>query len=248
MSRDLLEYSKNIELIYYIARQSVVSAVSASIPVCESEIRLDSAFQKEQVFNDFNKLTFTLLRHKKSQYMLIDLVDERFQLAKYKGSYVTYSLECQKSGLLPEHVSFARKESVCLNSGEISYKIDGKNLDEFLDKFCDKLMTLYSAKQIILHRVYGAECYIDDSGEVHPFDQNTVGRVKHDNYLYEYMYEYIHNKFQRKTCNIDISRGYYAYQKHKWGLSPIHFQKEYYQKVLSEINSYIGLQLEDSNL
>lgn len=43
---------------------------------------------------------------------------------------------------------------------------------------------------------------------------------------------------------IDVSAGYMADEAHQWGLSPIHFQKEYYQEVMFRIYEIISSQAE----
>ena len=39
---------------------------------------------------------------------------------------------------------------------------------------------------------------------------------------------------------IDISQNYLADENHKWGLSTMHFQPEYYQNVVKEIEEIVG--------
>lgn len=247
VSRDFLEYKNvaNLELIHYIARQSIVSAVSKPLQIKEDDIHLSSSFQRKQVLNDFNKLSFDMLCSKKAEYLIVDLVDERFQLAKYYGSYITYSQECKNSGLLSEDTLLINKKRTIADNGKVSYCVEDNNLDCFMDIFCNLLLSIYTASRIILHRVYGAEYFVDAQNEIKRFDENTISRLKYTNALYEYMYEYMYNRLGKSICNIDISKGYYASEQHKWGLAPIHFQHEYYKEVGDMVNSYIQSQMED---
>ena len=52
--------------------------------------------------NDLKKNTFNALKSSKSKYLIIDLIDERFNLAKYKNSIVTLSNEMVQSKVLGE--------------------------------------------------------------------------------------------------------------------------------------------------
>lgn len=39
---------------------------------------------------------------------------------------------------------------------------------------------------------------------------------------------------------IDISQNYHADENHKWGLSTMHYQPEYYKDVAKEIEKIVG--------
>ena len=59
-SRDILEYGKRgeFQLEAYVARQSIISSLSKPIDFNFDKCNLESAFQKRQVVNDFQKNTF----------------------------------------------------------------------------------------------------------------------------------------------------------------------------------------------
>lgn len=112
VSRDLLEYdaAHNVKLDLYFARQSIISAVSAKVPINFEEINLQSNFQKRQIYYDFNKTAFQMRQEKMSDFLFLDLVDERFSLVKIGNSYVTKSSTMLESGVVAEGVSTVDKE------------------------------------------------------------------------------------------------------------------------------------------
>lgn len=79
VSRDLLEYNPacDLRLDSYFARQSIVSAVSDIVPIDSNEINIESNFQKRQIIYDFNKSAMGLMKDKVSDYLIIDLADEK---------------------------------------------------------------------------------------------------------------------------------------------------------------------------
>ncbi len=240
VSRDLMEcaVAQSLTLDQYFARQSMISSVSVKVPVESEDIHLDSAFQKRQVYYDFNKSFMDMLQIKVSDYLIIDLVDERFPLVKYLGSYVTRSGALLQSGIIGENVIGIEKEEYVDASGKLSYKIEGIDVRIYIDRFCDKILGVYKPEKIILHVVKGAEFYRDLNMNIKRFEPNTAGYFKRLNKMWSFMYEYLGNKF--KGCiYIDISMGYLADEGHVWGLSPIHFQKEYYEEVWWQIASNI---------
>lgn len=241
LSRDVIEIQeeKKIVLQTYIARESIISALSAPVILEQDRLNLDSAFQRKMIIHDFHKDAFEIFTTKQSDYLLIDFIDERFPLAKVGHSYVTYSNELMVSGYLGvpkliewhKAVRFAsRRDKACPDK----WKIGKINIDKYVTNFCDKLLKIYRPDQIIVHEVYLSDTYISEEGVLCTFPKNHLKNNKLMNEKYEYLY----HKFKEYIPNahvINLSGDYVADEKHKWGLSPMHFQKEYYEKVLSEI-------------
>lgn len=89
------------EIDKYFARSSLVSQLSRPV-LLKGEIRLSSLFQKRMVADDFEKQFFPYLNKVKEDidYLLLDFIDERFDIIALSDSYVTYSGELAASGLL----------------------------------------------------------------------------------------------------------------------------------------------------
>ena len=98
ISRDVFEFitDEPIRFKEYIARHSMISAVSNSLNFNEEQINisnLESKFQRRMVLNDLNKTLFEKIRNNKSDYMLIELLEERFSILDTNNSFITYSNE-----------------------------------------------------------------------------------------------------------------------------------------------------------
>ena len=106
VSRDMVPFlGPGWTLLRYVARQSLVSAMSAPVTP-PAEPSLDSAFQRRMVTEDLTSAAPGLLRAhlEEIDVLVLDLVDERLGVvALPDGGYVTRSQELLASGLL-EHL------------------------------------------------------------------------------------------------------------------------------------------------
>lgn len=241
VSRDVLEFDriKRLDLKTYIARQSIVSAVSPVLECNINDIKLESKFQREMVYNDFTKQTFERFRSDGSEYCIIDLIDERFERIKCKQgeneSIVTYS------SLLQESRYIENFEKLYLKKGKIgdkSYYLDTKKIDSYLEEFCRRILSIYNSKNIIIHRVTMSNFYISSSGNIKRFDGIILKNNKRINDLLNYMYNYLERNIKDARV-ISICDSFCADEKHKWGLAPMHYEKAYYIKVNEEIKNIV---------
>lgn len=102
VSRDLTRIDNGrFETFHYTARQSWISAYSDSS--APPEIKLFSAFQRRMIENDYKSTGSTVLtstRPSKCDVVILDLIDERLGVVPYKNSWITYSNELEKTGLV----------------------------------------------------------------------------------------------------------------------------------------------------
>lgn len=254
VSRDLFEFDreKQFELKTYIARQSIVSAVSPPLPCNMEDIQLKSIFQKKAVYNDFVKETFSLFKNDGSKYLMIDLIDERFSISKYSKdgihSIITYSSPLQES-------NYINKWNLKLNSipryrkkwRRNRYFAGNKALDIYLEDFCNKILEIYKPENIILHKGKMVNYYRNKDGEIKEFPPYYLNWNKKVNDLIQYMYDFMEKKFTNCFV-IDFCDEYYADEEHRWGLAPMHYQKEYYIKIFEELEKYISEQDENERV
>lgn len=242
VSRDVLECEANqeraIQLKTYVARQSIVSAVSQPVPCDARRIQLKSAFQRRMVLCDFQKTSFDLFTGDGSQYILVDLIDERFDLMKIGRAYITLSDEAEASGITRDYLIEKRFGigSACVKKKRLRshYYVDARRLEEYIRDFAERLKNIYPEERILLHRAKMQDYYLNSDGSVRRFPLNHLYNNARINRLLDYMYDYLESCLPHAPV-IDFSGLYYADQNHKWGLSPMHYQKEYYDRVYQEI-------------
>ncbi len=102
VSRDLVRLDPDrFEVSYYLARQSWISAFSK--PVAPPRYELASKFQARMVDFDFRSMGKRLIGGDQalaSDVILLDLIDERLGVIPLNGTYVTWSGEMRRTGLV----------------------------------------------------------------------------------------------------------------------------------------------------
>lgn len=230
VTRDTLEhdYRKELCIGEYIARQSIISSISVPVEFDEKDIQLNSCFQVRQLESDLKKNALTRLVNSDAEYLIIDLIEERFKIGKIKKSYITISNELSQSNVLKcENLKIYEKKK----RGRKVY-LKHKDIQIFIDKFLECLLKKYSQNQIIIHEVYLSDYFIDKTGIKKEFPNYYVVYNHRINDILAYMYMCVKKRLPYANV-ISISSKYVADEKHKWGLAPMHFQEEYYIEAMN---------------
>lgn len=109
-SRDIFRLSEeyNMNNIYnikdYYARSSIISLVSNSIKLSDEQVNLTSNFKKRCVLRDFNKDFIINIESiaRESDFIIIDFMEERFDLLRIEDKYITRNWEVREAGLESE--------------------------------------------------------------------------------------------------------------------------------------------------
>ena len=234
-SRDLFRLypSDALELKTYIARQSVVSAVSEPVPLDEKSLVLDSPFQRTAVCRDFNKSAFDLLREDGSEWLIIDLIDERFSPVKMGTSYVTKSSVAVQGGVIPEDMHASTR-----TWNGTDFIIDGIGLKSYISRFAEKLLEIYEPDHIIIHRAMTVEQYKDTKGELHFYSEHELKVGNIVNQIISFMYNQLKECIPQAKV-IDKISHYYGSEMHLWGLATVHYEDGYYADVMKKIVSLV---------
>ena len=241
ISRDILAYKQNdfLELKEYIARESIVSALSLPIDCSPQDFHIDSAFQKRMVLHDFKKDGLDVLKRCGCEYLLIDFIDERFPLIKIRNSYVTASNE-----LMTSRYFFAdqKLKYIKYTSKNIAFRkkyyIESANLDYYLDLFCERIREIVPVDHIILHKAYFSKLYLSKDQKICLFAKNIQNYCKDLNQRLKYMYSYVEKKLPGILV-LDLCDRFTANENHKWGLAPMHYQDEYYVELLRDLKMFV---------
>ena len=94
--------SDDFELRGYFARSSIASFSAPGMSLHGVELHLDSPFQRRQVEADISS-SFLTYEGITDSILIIDLIDERFDLAETGASIITLSRELENSGFLKEN-------------------------------------------------------------------------------------------------------------------------------------------------
>lgn len=236
VTRDMLEYDRNnFRVGEYIARESIVSFLSNPISFKEKDIQLTSVFQRKQLIQDLEKSGLAQFRSNPGNLLIIDFIEERFDIGRIQGSYITISNEFIQSRIYSS--KSYRKYNKKIWHNQVYFRL--QNIKKYIRYFAQSLLSIYDQKQIIIHEVYMADQYIDETGCICSFTENYLFYNKKINQILEYMYYYL--KIELPDAHIiSLGNNYVADKTHKWGLAPMHFQKEYYESSLDALLSEIS--------
>lgn len=237
ISRDILEIENNAQsalcLKAYIARHSMISAVSSPLVCSEEDVSLSSSFQRRMVVNDFQKKTFDLLKTANSDFLLIDLVDERFPVVAVNDSIITLSNEAVTSGIL-EKKTYSNHKVLRRTYRWKKYYVGHRKVDHYIQLFVRQIKKHYAEDHIIIHRASLLNTYYGRDGKIHKFPMNHLGNNSFLNRYLQYLYDELESELPNAQ-KLQLRNRYHADEAHKWGLSPMHYEKKYYEDALEEI-------------
>jgi hypothetical protein len=232
-SRDIFrvyeEYNFNstYNINEYYARSSVISLVSKSTDYAESNINLQSNFKKKSLFRDLNKSFITDLENISSQldFLVIDFMEERFDIIKTEETFITRSWEFRESNL----------------QSELFYTLIDRfdtDLEKIWEKCClifiEHLRKYFKPNQIILNKVGMVDKYIKNN-DVNMFDNHE--HIQKFNKLLDHYNTF----FQENFPGIHVISGsrinWFCDSNHLWGCFPYHFNDEYYLELEEQIRN-----------
>lgn len=218
VTRDAFAFTEDprFRLDQYFARSSLASAFGRG-PF--SEVRtetIESAFQRRIVEWDLRKTFARTLSEQTYDWIIIDLIDERFDLVRDRsGAVATCSNEYQKAEVL---------------SG-VSLETIRSGSDSFMDlwaegwsRFVEMVDGTCGRDAIVLHKAYWAET--TEHGE--PFRGQTSESIARANAVLDRMYAIIEADLPPDNA-LAVPRGSIrGASEHKWGRSPFHYTDDYY--------------------
>ncbi|WP_288726793.1 DUF6270 domain-containing protein [uncultured Aeromonas sp.] len=222
--------AENINIQSYIARNSISAAMSKPIDIAEHDFHFDSQFIKKSVCLDLRKQAFreVILSLKNSDdVLLLDFMDERFDLLCVENSHATLSWDYRKTG----HYNKNK------NRPFIAFDADEK---KEMTLRCLKFLISECAKKISLNNIFilnipMATHFIDCESEI-IFDE-----VKYQISRYNVFLRDIISAIEEKIDGVNIisppSWMVYGDKNHLWGAHPYHYNKLLYLHVANEIHS-----------
>lgn len=228
-SRDTLRiydeiYGGNDDIILssYIARNSIACAFSSPIVFSDSDINsIDSPFIKKCVKLDLNKNAIndvlSSLQSKES-ILLIDFMDERFDLLPINESFATMSWDYRKT----IHFQKNKKDNYVTFDSSSKKEMTLRSLDEIIRMATCKV----PVENIYILNIPMATHYIDETGCT-SFEDARYSIFRYNSYLREVI-----SKITERHIGVNIvsppSWMIYGDKNHLWGAHPYHYNKLLY--------------------
>lgn len=216
----------------YVGKQSIISACCEPFKGDVNVVKNNKDIAN--IIGDIKKSSIERISSNKSDYIVIDLLDEKFNLVKFNGRYVISASDAfnrNKSNILIDGVSFEKKQL-------LKYNITEQEINTAVVEFCNKVKKMYDEKHIILHEAYFAVKYKDKYGVLKSFAKGTVESFEEKNNLLKKLYEII--KKELPHCHvIDLHNYILSDELHVNGLSTMHFTDKYYNMLANKITKII---------
>lgn len=230
VTRDALSFL-NTQSIDYFARTSLISLVSSPVKLLNSSI-INSIgdFEKRMILSDFDKRLFNSLDVEHYDLILLDFIDERFDLVKVLDSYVTNSNYLIQSDMLSEFSDYKiYKRFEMMGEWKIA-----------CEKFINKIK--YLNIPVILHKAWWADSFYNyHTDKVEKFEKEQLATVKKYNSLLSEYYNYMLSIYPELIV-IEVKKELlYSDFAHKWGRDYFHYSELYYRELARELACRLSL-------
>lgn len=220
----------DIYISSYIARNSIAAAISPSIAHSKDSLNIDSPFIKKCVSLELSKTAIkeTIASLKSNNYiLLLDFMDERFDLMEVDGSLATLSWDYRKT---QHYQSNKSGKIIPFDSHDKKIQIV-KGLKKLIEECAKKI----PINNIFILDLPMANHYIEN-GALVSFDNDKYQLERFNSFLKE-----IISLLKETITGINVisppSWMIYGDKNHLWGAHPYHYNKLLYLYSASEIFS-----------
>jgi hypothetical protein len=221
VSRDLFEDGRlRPSLGHYGARSSIISAVATPVPIDPARVVISSEWQRRCVLADFGKTFFASLEETRPDWLVIDLIDERFDVLCTSGSFVTRSSAFQAAGL--DDATDLGLQPIRRMSPDGRALFAGAAPD-----FAARVLAILPRERVVLHRALWCTRFARD-GAVHEFPEERRQLSELQNAMLRDGYDALEEAFGGvgATIAVDPAR-HLADAHHRWELEPYHYVPGY---------------------
>lgn len=212
----------DFQLVSYVSRTSMASMGMPKVDddeVRRKVARLASPLEKRMLLNDLDKSTVALVKATPHDLLLIDFIDERFNLLLTGRSFFSLSGEMEKAG-----VEAGGRVVVAPGSESfISLWLAGLG----------RLLSAVDPGKVVLNRAYWAERFPDGS------DASSRGWILRNNALLQRLYDEVDRYWSLKRIDYP-SDVLVADPRHKWGAAPYHYTSAFYAHTLATLDRIVN--------
>ena len=231
ISREILNYTENIELTAYMLQNPIHTFLSDPF-LCKDELLGTSNFTAKCLKNECNKSVFDILKKNPADYLLIDTCDCRndyWQKIDNPNCKISQSLSADMNfGKGGKYENLFQLKSV--------FEISDEEWKGYVDSFCERVLSLYDNNHIILVQFNFAEYYIKDGEKLH-FDNWEL--YKQYNRITDFVADLIKSKIPNIRC-ISAEPCPIGNYYHHIGNSNMHYVEDIYIRQARELENLIG--------
>lgn len=227
----------DVDGLLYVSRTSLPSLFAPGVPGFQPSDAPPAGLTRSQhraVVGDIRKEGLVALLAHRPTHIILDLIDERFDLLAIGHGLVTHSWELEVGGYLADPRLAGAQPIPRLSSAcEDLWMDSAMAFATFLAQtpLCDA--------KLILHEAQWAETFRDRSGQTRPFEAMAIWEhrparaFEHNGLLRRYQDTL--SVLLPQMAHVSADRWRVADETHRWGLSPFHYAEEYYEEIWRQL-------------
>lgn len=221
VSRDIFNLENNFHIVNYFARSSFASIFQTPFSHPEVTESLESKFQEKIVKSDMKKSIFSDLKNNNFDILVLDFIDERFNLYSLDNTICTLSNEAVSTGLLEKYPDHKIIKSVSKEFFDM--------WEEGWGKFIELMKKNGQLDKVLLNKVYWAEETVSGHNFEPTYSKNKIREM--NNFLNR-LYTIAERSIPPENIMKFSEKIMIGADEHQWGLSPFHYVSNYYEKAL----------------
>ncbi len=188
-------------------------------------VRYREMMLEREIHNDF----WRILREIKPHYIILDFLEERFDIVKYGSGYLTKSDAFDEADIMPDNMQIILRNS---ESCQQLWK-------ESALAFIQRIEMEYPTVQIVLVKNYLAE-QVGDIRKQEYF--NDINRIQQTNRMLKQCYEYFQNNCKvLKVIEALECEYFFTDKQYEYGAIPSHLNELVNRKIARMIERSIGI-------
>ncbi|MPM58181.1 hypothetical protein SDC9_105010 [bioreactor metagenome] len=262
VTRDAFEFTKYMllnnkySINNYISKTSIISLTSNIIDKvgCDISNTKMTAWEKRQVEYDLNKAWINILKKSDSDIIIIDLIDERYDICSINGTYFT------KSNLFNK-LKFKSDNNIEIKNrfSEDVYNLWFKSVESYIyelkklkkkvlvhkalwkNEYVNNNINKSLSKNIYLNNIAYSLYYgniFDFRNKIRKFNNITQVKIEKNNKILNEYYNVF--TLEKDFQIIEILKDFKCDKGHKWGLAPFHYESDYYVEFIKILDRIVS--------
>jgi lipopolysaccharide biosynthesis glycosyltransferase len=216
-----------IRIGYYGQRQSIFSMMQPALNVSANTFSYDTNAAKDMMLGILNKTIFEKIEKSSANFLLIDLLAERFDIAIADEFVMDSNETVEKSGFLNGKNVAIKKRIEWISGNFEEYK-------KIIAEFSEKIKKKYATEKIIVYHAYCVERYLNKDGDIVWFDAETLEFIRYSNFILDWVYSVLLENLGDCVV-VEMSDETIGDEKSSWGLSMTHYTLDAYHVLYNRI-------------
>lgn len=243
VSRDVFTFDEDerYKVLNFLQGSSPISMLTSCKPpdlFTVEDIPNGSPWEKRCFLQELNSGFADEMRTWKSDWLLFDAIEIRYPMKQYdtkQGKYfITMSFIFDKNADIIKNPKLSNIQPTVLSIK----KVDAKSIKKLAKKMATFLTSIMPEERIIINEAYIVSQYISKEKNLLPFENNYFVQANVNEEIKIFTDAII--KCLPKATVIKFPKHVLGDETNKWGLSPLHYTKEYYNYVLKAINLIVS--------